>query len=101
MPVGRFRSRADFTFGTICEANPLIGGICTYETGLNRGLLPTVESSEKIGRNPRFGETIRHLSIASETRERLMLAFNTPFFLEVLVASGVMAEGVDLHLNCR
>ena len=30
-----------------------------------------------------------------------MLAFNTPFFPEVLVASSVMAEGVDLHLNCR
>jgi SNF2 family DNA or RNA helicase len=30
-----------------------------------------------------------------------MLAFNTPFFPEVLVASSVMAEGVDLHLECR
>lgn len=37
----------------------------------------------------------------SETRQRLMLTFNTPFFPEVLVASSVMAEGVDLHLNCR
>lgn len=35
------------------------------------------------------------------TRERLMLAFNTPFFPEILVASSVMAEGVDLHLHCR
>ena len=30
-----------------------------------------------------------------------MLTFNTPFYPEVLVASNVMAEGVDLHLNCR
>jgi superfamily II DNA/RNA helicase len=30
-----------------------------------------------------------------------MLAFNTPFYPEVLIASSVMAEGVDLHLNCR
>jgi superfamily II DNA/RNA helicase len=30
-----------------------------------------------------------------------MLAFNTPFFPEVLIASSVMAEGVDLHLDCR
>jgi superfamily II DNA/RNA helicase len=30
-----------------------------------------------------------------------MLTFNTPFYPEVLVASSVMAEGVDLHLNCR
>jgi hypothetical protein len=35
------------------------------------------------------------------TRERLLLAFNTPFFPEVLIASSVLAEGVDLHLNCR
>jgi ERCC4-related helicase len=36
-----------------------------------------------------------------DTRQRLMLAFNTPFQPEILVASSVMAEGVDLHLNCR
>jgi superfamily II DNA/RNA helicase len=30
-----------------------------------------------------------------------MLTFNTPFFPEILVASSVLAEGVDLHLNCR
>jgi Helicase conserved C-terminal domain len=35
------------------------------------------------------------------TRRRLLLGFNSPFFPEVLVASSVMAEGVDLHLNCR
>lgn len=39
--------------------------------------------------------------VERETRERLMLAFNTPFFPEILIASSVMAEGVDLHLNCR
>jgi hypothetical protein len=39
--------------------------------------------------------------VDSELRRRLMLAFNTPFFPEVLVASSVMAEGVDLHLDCR
>ncbi|MCF7962626.1 MAG: DEAD/DEAH box helicase [Pirellula sp.] len=37
----------------------------------------------------------------SETRQRLMLTFNTPFYPEVLIASSVMSEGVDLHLNCR
>lgn len=37
----------------------------------------------------------------SETRQRLMLTFNTPFYPEILIASSVMAEGVDLHLNCR
>jgi superfamily II DNA or RNA helicase len=37
----------------------------------------------------------------SDTRQRLMLTFNSPFFPEVLVASSVMAEGVDLHRFCR
>lgn len=36
-----------------------------------------------------------------ETRQRLMLTFNTPFYPDVLVASSVLAEGVDLHLCCR
>ncbi len=39
--------------------------------------------------------------VRQETRRRLMLTFNTPFFPEVLVASSVMAEGVDLHQDCR
>jgi superfamily II DNA/RNA helicase len=30
-----------------------------------------------------------------------MLTFNTPFCPEVLIASSVMAEGVDLQMNCR
>ncbi|MEN6549495.1 MAG: helicase-related protein [Armatimonadia bacterium] len=40
-------------------------------------------------------------STIQETRSRYMLAFNTPFYPEVLVASSVLAEGVDLHLSCR
>jgi superfamily II DNA/RNA helicase len=39
--------------------------------------------------------------VSSDSRRRLMLAFNTPFFPEILVASSVLAEGVDLHLDCR
>mgnify|MGYP002074977731 CR=1 FL=1 len=37
----------------------------------------------------------------ADTRRRLMQTFNTPFFPEVLIASSVMAEGVDLHRDCR
>ena len=36
-----------------------------------------------------------------EARPRLMLAFNTPFFPDVLVCSRVMGEGIDLHRYCR
>ena len=39
--------------------------------------------------------------VRAETRRRLLLTFNTPLFPEILVASSVLAEGVDLHLNCR
>jgi Helicase conserved C-terminal domain/SNF2-related domain len=39
--------------------------------------------------------------VKSETRQRLMLTFNSPFFPEVVIASSVMAEGVDLHRFCR
>ena len=41
------------------------------------------------------GETNR------DTRARLMRAFNTPFFPDVLVCSQVMGEGVDLQRSCR
>lgn len=34
-------------------------------------------------------------------RQRTLLGFNSPFFPEILVASSVLAEGVDLHLDCR
>lgn len=40
-------------------------------------------------------------SVGQDTRQRLMLTFNTPFFPEVLITSNVLAEGVDLHLSCR
>jgi len=40
-------------------------------------------------------------STSADTRRRLMLTFNSPFFPEVLVASNVLAEGVDLHRFCR
>lgn len=36
-----------------------------------------------------------------DTRRKLLLAFNAPLFPEILIASSVLAEGVDLHLNCR
>jgi hypothetical protein len=42
-----------------------------------------------------YGETAR------DVRERLMLAFNSPLFPEILVSSSVLAEGVDLHRFCR
>ncbi|WP_432830649.1 DEAD/DEAH box helicase [Dactylosporangium sp. CA-092794] len=42
-----------------------------------------------------YGETRR------EDRERLISVFNTPFAPDILVASSVMGEGIDLHHECR
>lgn len=42
-----------------------------------------------------FGDTPR------DVRERVMLAFNSPLFPEVLISSAVLGEGVDLHRFCR
>jgi SNF2 family DNA or RNA helicase len=39
--------------------------------------------------------------VRQQTRRKLLLTFNTPLFPEILIASSVLAEGVDLHLNCR
>ena len=55
------------------------------------------EDAERLLPNVRLANG----STKSDTRQRLMLTFNTPFYPEILVASSVMAEGVDLHLNCR
>ena len=42
-----------------------------------------------------------HGDTGTETRQRVMRTFNSPFLPEIMIASSVMAEGVDLHLFCR
>ncbi|WP_309969467.1 helicase-related protein [Aeromicrobium panaciterrae] len=42
-----------------------------------------------------------HGGTRREDRERLTAVFNTPFAPDVLVASSVMGEGIDLHHECR
>jgi SNF2 family DNA or RNA helicase len=42
-----------------------------------------------------FGETKPFV------RQRMMFAFNSPLFPEILVSSPVLGEGVDLHRFCR
>ncbi len=42
-----------------------------------------------------FGDTKMNV------RQRVMLAFNSPLFPEILVSSAVLGEGVDLHRFCR
>ena len=57
------------------------------------GALESVQPSSKV--------RLANGLTKQEMRQRLMLTFNTPFYPEILVASMIMAEGVDLHLNCR
>jgi hypothetical protein len=50
--------------------------------------------------------TLANIQVATgktkrEARSRLMLAFNTPFFPDILVCSQVMGEGIDLQRFCR
>jgi len=37
----------------------------------------------------------------SKNRQRLILGFNSPFYPNVLVATSVFQEGVNLHLQCK
>lgn len=48
-------------------------------------------------------EVVRSVSGGTkrDTRDRVMLAFNSPLFPEILVSTQVLGEGVDLHRFCR
>lgn len=78
----------------------------TLQTGTHAG--PDVdrlmaEDEGEAGGRVRLVANVRRVygKTRDETRERIMLTFNTPFYPEILISSSVMAEGVDLHLNCR
>lgn len=42
-----------------------------------------------------------YASSAVSDRQRLIFGFNTPFYPNVLTATSVLQEGVNLHLQCR
>ncbi|MFC1764566.1 SNF2-related protein [Planctomycetota bacterium] len=65
-----------------------------------------VEGHEEDGSDESSVVTLANVQMAIGTtlrdrRTRLMRAFNTPFFPDILVCSEVMGEGVDLHRFCR
>jgi len=71
---------------------------------IGKDVLSSFEDEELEGESSvRLIPNVRLVNGSSkrETRQRLMLAFNTPFYPEILVASSVLAEGVDLQTNCR
>lgn len=82
------------------EREPLLNAIERMQTGDITALSDDERQGDEhtaLIANVRLVNGATH----SETRQRLMLTFNSPFFPEVLIASSVMAEGVDLHRFCR
>jgi ERCC4-related helicase len=64
-----------------------------------------LDDEEEEGDAERTRATLANVRVATgktkhEIRARLMHAFNTPFFPDVLVCSQVMGEGVDLQRFC-
>jgi hypothetical protein len=86
------------------ERAELLGALETMQTGLIFAQpASTFDPSERSRGREALLPNVRLANggVARVVRRRLMLAFNSPFFPEVLIASAVMAEGVDLHLDCR
>ena len=91
------------------EREEFLKALDRVQTGTHYGV--DVRSSlEDEGHDDQPGDEARKLlpnvrlangEVRHETRRRLLLTFNTPLFPEILIASSVLAEGVDLHLNCR
>lgn len=60
------------------------------------------DPSERDGRGASLAPVRRATGQqARDDRERLISVFNTPFAPDILVASSVMGEGIDLHQECR
>lgn len=85
------------------EREALIDALHRIQTGGIAAVTDDFDESERSTRRETLMPNVRLANggVQAATRRRLMLAFNTPFFPEVLVASSVMAEGVDLHRDCR
>lgn len=88
------------------ERQSYIGHLIRIQTGAIRGKQAEESFSESELQGSESATRLPNVRLANgavkpEVRERLMFSFNTPFFPDVLIASSVMAEGVDLHQNCR
>lgn len=85
------------------ERKGLLDALADIPTGSVFASASHFDASEGVngGENRLPNVRLANGGVRRGTRRLLMLAFNTPFFPEVLIASSVMAEGVDLHLNCR
>ena len=85
------------------ERDELLAALTSIQTGRITATADDFDPSERARNREVLLPNVRLANggVRRETRRRLMLAFNTPFFPEVLVASSVMAEGIDLQQDCR
>jgi ERCC4-related helicase len=89
------------------ERHAYLEALGSIQTGRqsSREVAATFDRSEIAGESERVvllpNVRLANGAVSHETRRKLLLAFNTPLFPEILIASSVLAEGVDLHLNCR
>jgi hypothetical protein len=97
------------------ERSEILAAVNSMQTGAilskegNQLVLPseivdqTFSPDEIVDQNETLMPNVRLVNGPTKqtTRQRLMLTFNSPFFPEILIASAVMAEGVDLHRYCR
>lgn len=79
-----------------------VDAIGTFETLCVKIVGQRLENSEYSWRElTSLNSPAWYASGQSGNRERLIRGFNSPFFPNVLVATSVMQEGVNLHLHCN
>jgi hypothetical protein len=81
------------------EREEYLAALSLIQTGFRRQSGDLADASDDVTYLPNV--RLANGEVKDEIRRRLLLAFNTPFFPEILIASSVLAEGVDLHLDCR
>lgn len=66
-------------------------------------ILGTQSEDDEVHRRGASLHPVRraHGGTERDVRERVIALFNTPFSPDLLVASSVMGEGIDLHQECR
>jgi hypothetical protein len=99
--IDRVSSFGEFLRGSLEEQR---GRVLETLTSIPTGNITTsdLDPSERSDRESLLPNVrLANGGVRRDTRQRLMLGFNSPFFPEILVASSVMSEGVDLHLDCR
>jgi hypothetical protein len=89
------------------EREGYLAALKSIETGTHTGrdVAATLGDGEGDGKTEKAlllpNVRLANGEVAADVRQKLMLTFNTPLFPEILIASSVLAEGVDLHLSCR